>query len=182
MSSKFDIISQALVLIGESPISSFSEGTAGTVANQLYDITYEGLLTKHRWRFAIGKQALSKLSSTPLNEWKNAFQIPSELLLVIKSYPRTTFEVYEDQIYANVESLSIDYLYKPDEGRLPAYFVEALAARLAEVICIPITNNQSLKESMAELSVRRFNEAAYADSQGRFPSAIQSRPFIDVRR
>ena len=76
MSSKFDIVSQALLLIGEAPINSFDEGVSGVVASNLYDTTRDSLLTATRWRFAAGKASLSKLTATPLNEWNTAFLLP----------------------------------------------------------------------------------------------------------
>lgn len=182
MASKFDIVSQALVLIGEAPISSFSEGTAGLVASQMYETTLDGLLTSHRWRFAVGKAAFNQLTETPLNGYRYAYQIPSQLLMLINVRYNPAYEIYEDKLYTDVNSVEADYIYRPEEARFPQYFVEALAARLAETFAIPITNNQTMREAMQELAARRFQEAIFKDSQGRPPSPIQHRPFVDVRR
>ena len=182
MASKFDIVSQALVLIGEAPISSFSEGTAGLVASQLYEVTFDGLLTSHRWRFAVGKSQFNRLTDTPLNSWRYAYQLPSQLLMLVNVKHNPPYEIYEDKLYTDIHKVEADYVYRPDEGSLPQYFVESLAARLAETFAIPITNNQTMREAMRELAERRFQEAIFKDSQGRPPVAIQHRPFVDVRR
>tara|TARA_Y100000361_G_scaffold152109_2_gene170821 strand:- start:985 stop:1533 length:549 start_codon:yes stop_codon:yes gene_type:complete len=181
MASKFDIVSQALLLIGESPISSFSEGVAGTVASNLYDTTRDAFLTSTRWRFAVGKQALSRLTDTPLNEYNYAFQLPSNYLMAIGTYPRSRYEIYEDKLYTNSNTVELDYIFRPDESAFPAYFVEALSAHLAERFAIPITNNQTMREAMKSLAVDTYRKAAFIDAQGRTIQAIKHRPYIAVR-
>ena len=182
MATKFDIVSQALILMGEAPISSFSEGTSGLVAENLYETTLDGLLTSHRWRFAIGKQEFNRLTASPLDGFKYAYQIPSQLIMLIKVSNNPAYEIYEDKLYTDASKVIADYIYRPDTEKFPPYFIEALAARLAETMSLGITNNLSLREAMGELAARRFAEATHKDAQGRPPSAINRRPFIDVRR
>jgi|TARA_R110000803_G_scaffold188447_1_gene250878 hypothetical protein len=181
MSSKFDIVSQALLLIGEAPINSFDEGVSGVVASNLYDTTRDSLLTATRWRFAVGKASLSKLTATPLNEWNNAFQLPSDLLMPIRVYPKTSYEIYEDKIYSNQNSLQLDYIFRPDESAFPAYFVECLAAHLAEKFALSITNNQTMRQAMQETAIDSYKKAAFKDAQGRPSTPIVSRPYVQVR-
>lgn len=180
--SKEDIVSQALLYIGEAPISSFSEGTAGLVASNLYDITRDDLLTAYRWRFAVGKKSLSRLTSTPLNEWQYAFQLPTDLLLLIRTYPNSKYEVYEDKIYSNSATLEIDYVFRPESGAFPAFFVKALSYKLAAEFAIAITNNQSLADRMEMRAADSLKKARFNDSQGRANTAIIHRPFVEVRR
>jgi len=181
MATKFDIVSQALLLIGEQPISSFSEGVSGLVASNLYDTTRDSFLTQTRWRFAVGKKQLSQLVATPLNEWKYAYQLPSDMLMPISVYPKARYEIYEDKLYTHQNTIELDYIFRPDEAAFPAYFIEALAARLAEKFAIPITNNQTLREAMQVTAQDSYRSAAYKDAQGRPPQAIKHRPFIQVR-
>jgi len=66
------------LLIGHGTINSFTDVGAGALAAaNLYDTVYEDAITAYPWRFAIGKASLSKLVAAPLNEWTNAFQLPS---------------------------------------------------------------------------------------------------------
>ena len=180
--SKEDIVSQALIMIGEAPISSFTEGTGGLVAGNIYATTRDDLLTAYRWRFAMRKNSLSRLVDTPRNEWEYAFQLPSDLLMLVRTYPNSTYEVYRDFLYSNNASVDIDYVYRPDVGFFPAYFVKALIYKLAEEMAISITNNQGLAERMEMRATKALAKATYVDSQGRPADPIVSRPFIDVRR
>lgn len=179
--SEVDIVSQALILIGESPISSFAEGVGGLVASNLYAPTRDDCLTCYRWHFATGKKELSRLVETPLNEWQYAYQQPSDLLLPIRAYPGTRFEVFEDRIFANTSTLEIDYIFRPPSGAFPAYFVKALSYKLASEFAVTVTNNLSIAQRMDDLAVYHLRKAKSNDSQSRTPAAITARPWIDVR-
>lgn len=180
--SKEDIVSMALLQIGEAPISSFSEGTAGLVASNLYDNIRDAMLTDYRWTFATGKKALSRLTATPKNEWQYAFQLPTDLLLLIRTYPNSKYAVYEDKLYSHNATAEIDYIFRPESGDFPAFFVKALSTRLAAEFAISITNNQSLADLMERKAIRDLSAARFKDSQGRPNVAIVSRPWIEVRR
>ena len=64
--SKFDICSRALVLVSANTITSFNDNnTESKVANQLYESTLKGHLTRARWRFASKQAVLSKSTVDP---------------------------------------------------------------------------------------------------------------------
>ena len=65
MTTKIQIVSNALVLIGDSPISDFTENDAAAAGQQLYPFSYNNVLSRHPWGFAKKYQQLSKLSQTP---------------------------------------------------------------------------------------------------------------------
>ena len=182
MASKIDIISSALVLIGDAPLNSLSDASsAATVANKLYDTTVESLLTMHRWRFASAKVQLALLVAEPLNEWAYAFQLPSNLLQIQKIVPTTSYEVYENKLYANVSELAMDYTFRPVEARFPTYFVQALEYRLADKFSISLTENTAVNQQMIGQYDRAIAQAMFADANQRPNRPFTSAPFIDVR-
>ncbi len=182
MATDISMSSNALLLIGHNTINSFSDVGAGAkAASNLYQTVYEDAITAYPWRFAIGKATLSKLVATPLNEWKNAFQTPSDLLLTYRTYPRSTFEVYEDKIYSDQETLEIDYWFKPQETNLPPYFVKYMQYLLASEFAISVTDNRTLAETYNAKATQQGMIAMNRDSQGRTNNAIQSAPFLEVR-
>ena len=180
--SKENIVSQALIYIGEAPISSFSEGVAGQVASTIYDNARDSLLSSTRWRFSAGKTQLSQLADSPRNEWRYGYQLPTDLLLMIRTYPGSKYEIFEDKLYTNHSSVEIDYLFRPNEPEFPAYFVEALAYDLAAKFAMSITNNLSIAELMEAKAAKALTDARFKESQARPNVAIQSRPWIEVRR
>ena len=182
MATDISMSSNALLLIGHSTINSFTDVGAGAkAAANLYDVVYEDAITSYPWRFSIGKATLSKLVASPLNEWVNAFQLPSDLLLTYRTYPRTTFEIYEDKLYTDQDVVEIDYWFKPEETNLPPYFVKLMQYLLAAEFSISVTDNRTLADKFAEAAQRQAMIAQNRDSQGRTNNAIESAPFIEVR-
>ena len=61
--SKIQLISNALILLGDAPIASLSAAGAGAIAGaNLYDASYDNMLSMHRWRFASKVATLSRLA------------------------------------------------------------------------------------------------------------------------
>jgi hypothetical protein len=183
MATDISLCSNALLMIGHGTISSFTEGGAGaTVAANLYTSSYESCLTMHRWRFASAKSQLSQLTAKPLNEWTYAYSLPSGYLLGIKVYPDVDYEIYEDKLYANASSVAFDYIFKPDESRLPAYFVKMMEYNLAAQFAIPVTSNKSTGELYMAMYESQLRRSKFLDSQSRPPSSITDSPFTEIRQ
>lgn len=182
MASDIDIASNALVRIGVAPISSFTEGgAAGQAAANLYEPTIRALLTEHKWRFASAKRQLARLVAKPLNQFSNAFQLPSDLLLMYHVYPSNNYEIYEDKLYSNSSSIEIDYLFRAPEAQFPPYFQLICEYRLASEFALIVTSNRSLSETYEMKAIEQVKKARFADSQGRPPVSVQSVDYLDVR-
>ena len=182
MSSKEDIISNALVRIGVPPISGAGEGgAAGIVGYNLYDPTVRAILTESRWRFAAAKRQLAQLTATPLNEFSYAYQLPSDLLLLYRVYPFEDYEIFEDKLFTNAQTVEIDYLLRPIESKWPAYFQLAIEYKLASEFALTVTNNRSLAETYELKYNAQIKKARHLDSQGRPPDPIQRSHYLEVR-
>ena len=183
MSSKIEIWSQVSVLLGNGVQQSLTANNE--FINQItavYDTTYESRLSTHRWGFARKKLALSKLAAAPLNEWESAYQIPADALSIFKVYPHSDYVIVGDKVYANASTLSVDYIFKPDnEGYLPAYFVEALVGELAAMLAYGITNNATLSNGLIARAARGWMTAWNADSAQRPSEEIVDQPLIWAR-
>ena len=184
--TKIDLASNALLLIGEETISSFTDdSTAALVAANLYAPTYEALLTQHPWRFASTKSQLSRLSTAPLNQWQYAYQLPSDFLVSQHvDAGNDNFQIYADKLYSDQSSMILDYTYKPDESFLPAYFTELLEYKLASVFAIPITESTTKAEYYAALVERHLTRAKTIDSQSTpsiGPAALEGSNLVNAR-
>ena len=103
MATKIDLVSAALVLIGDTPINSLiGNSRSQQVANTLYDSIVNNELTKHRWGFARSKAQLSLTTDTPIDqEWQSIYQLPSDILFLIKLYPSVNYQIYGSKVYTN---------------------------------------------------------------------------------
>lgn len=180
MASDIDIASNALVLIGDEPISSFTEPGAGATASaNLYDAAYRGLLSAHPWSFAFKEQKLSKLAATPdsLTNYNSAFQLPADLVRLWAILPHSDYVIVGDLLYSNQNELLARYIYKPDESSLPPHFVEAFQYKLASDFSISVTEDRNKAEHFALIAKRSLAMARGIDSQGRPQQAIIDSPF-----
>mgnify|MGYP003967019637 FL=1 len=181
-----DIASNALLLIGESPIASFTEDTvAALIAANLYSSTFESLLTLHPWRFASTKATLSRLTAAPVNQWKYAYQLPADFLVAQHiDEGNDNYQIYADKLYSDNTTMVLDYTYKPDESFLPAYFTQLLELRLASVFAIPITESATRGEYYAGLAEKQLQRSKTIDSQSTpsiGPPALEGSRLINSR-
>ncbi|MBT5235810.1 MAG: hypothetical protein HOM18_10975 [Candidatus Marinimicrobia bacterium] len=181
-----DIASNALLLIGESPIASFTEDTvAALIAANLYSSTFESLLTLHPWRFASTKATLSRLTAAPVNQWKYAYQLPADFLVAQHiDEGNDNYQIYADKLYSDNTTMVLDYTYKPDESFLPAYFTQLLELRLASVFAIPITESATRGDYYAGLAEKQLQRSKTIDSQSTpsiGPPALEGSRLINSR-
>ncbi len=129
MASDIDIASNALILIGDNPISSFTEPGAGAkAAANLYPDTYAQLLSEHPWTFALKEQKLNRLSQTPdpLTNWTYAYQNPTDLIRYWSIMPYGLYDMVGSLVYSNQNELLARYIFKVAETQLPPHFQKAL--------------------------------------------------------
>ena len=183
MPSDIDIASNALVLIGDDSISSFTETPAGGVAKNLYQTTYENLLASHPWSFAFKEQELNMLAQSPdpLTGFDNAFQLPTDLIRLWAIFPHSHYTIVGDILYSNQAKLLARYVVDVEEPALPAHFVEAFEFKLASKLAIAITEDESKAQYYATLANNALAKARNVDSQGRPQLPIIDSPFVNAR-
>lgn len=151
--TKLTICSDAMIMLGAAPISSFAEATdAAKVADRLYDDIRDTLLQQYEWSWSVKKVKLARLEAAPLNEWKYAYALPGDMLglpraLFISSQPGARpmrdYEIYGTSVFCNYEDVWIDCQTRIDESRMPSYFVRVLKAACASAFAIPVADSSS---------------------------------------
>jgi hypothetical protein len=181
--SKIGLISKALILCGEKPLTSLSDDRYGaTVGAGLFEMLYESELQSNPWRFSMKKAALSRLNVTPVNQYAYAYQIPVDCLLVRHVYPTSDYEIFGDRLYSDASTVELDYQFKPDVSDIPAHFALLLTYSLARDMVKPLTESEPAVRTMAAKYSRQRDVAMYADAQGRPATTIQYNPFIAARQ
>lgn len=184
MASKIQLISNALILIGDLPITSLEGNSrAQTVANNLYDNIVENELSKHRWGFARKKAQLGLTAETPVgDEWQSVYQLPTDMITLIKIEPSIPYQILGDKVYCNYSgALYCDYIHKPSEGNWPPYFAKMIEYALAMDFAPSIRDSAASMELTANQYQNASRMARYTDSQQHPQTSIAYRPFIDVR-
>ena len=185
MATKIGLISNALILIGDLPITSLSGNSrAETVAKNLYDNIVQMELTKHRWGFARRKAQLALTTETPIgNEYQNVYQLPTDMLVLIKLDPAIQYRIYGDKVYANASGpLYCDYIANVDEQHWPVYFAKMIEYALGMDFAPSIRDSAASMELVSNQYMNASRMARFTDSQQHPQTPIQDRPFISVRR
>ena len=185
-----NVASNALVLIGSSPIASFDDNDAGAVvAKNIYEEIVEDSLTTHPWRFA-SKQtdALSRLTAAPDSLWDAQYQIPTDTLTlrrVLVNSVDISYEVYGDKILCNASSVDDVYahvLFRALEQDWPPYFRLGVQLRLASVFAISVIQKPDIAASFETKADFQMRKARNVDSQIDTVPSINTKRFINIRR
>lgn len=161
MATKFDICSRALNAFGAETINSFTANTnESRICGLVYPQYIRYLQSMHPWRFTLKKVQLARLTTAPLNEWLYAYQLPSDLINLRALYdtsntgiaPQTEFEIFQDKIYTDFETVYIDYQQEVGAEYFPLYFEEFAVDAIADRIVLSITDDKGLKQMMHQVA------------------------------
>ena len=194
MLSEVSICNQALHWLGQNKITSFEDqSTTAELCRDNYPILRDTLLESCHWVFATARD---KSETQNRDEFDVAFShtMPLGWLAVYQVYdlirssdpaswrPDRSWRREGEFILSNSELVYMRGTVRvTDTGKFTSLFSQALAARIALDLCIPITNNLKLQGSMAELFAIKLAEAKTGDGvQGR-SDVIQSNRYIDAR-
>jgi hypothetical protein len=199
--TSLSICSDALIMLGAAPISSFTEGTdAAQACDKLYPDLRDSLLSEYQWSWSVQKAQLARLASAPINEWKYAYQLPGDMLSGVIALFESNgisdrplsygWEIYGDEVYTNLETVYIDYQATVNESKMPPYFVELLSYGLAAKLGFVITDQVSKTEYFRNIAYGapsdsgrggKMRQAMNIDSRGKLPQVIEDYSLINVR-
>jgi hypothetical protein len=185
--SDLDLCSQALVRLGAAPISSFSEGSAeATVAQRLYALVRDGLVSAHPWSFSIGQAALDQ--PVPADSQDHAWRhpLPADCLRVISAGAHRAgrgldYRVQGSGLLADQPAITLTYQRRVPESDYPPFFAAALVARLAAEFCLPVTESASRAEVLRKAADLELRQARLIDSQQSTPRRFEDFTLIEAR-
>lgn len=184
MTSKINLINNALRLIGDNEIQSLSDtGFGPQLADALYDDTYKALLAEHPWSFAFKEQWLSLLSQAPDREtgYNYAFQLPVDMIRIWQLFEHQDYVIVGDKLYSNQNKILMRYIFKVAESQLPPHFAKAMEYKLAAEFAVPVTDNDNYAALYESKYLQQVAKAMAIDSQNKPQIAIVDAPFVDAR-
>jgi hypothetical protein len=168
--TKLSICSDALIYLGQKPLTSFSEvSDSSQICDRLYDDIRDMVLCMYPWSFSFKKTQLARLVDTPAFGWKYLYQLPGDRIAGVRAvyaddtvnYPSTVeFDVQQDKLLTNIDEAWIDYQYRTPESEMPSYFVNflkyALAANFAQMVTDQLTKAEYYQASRVWLARREY--------------------------
>jgi len=183
MASKVEIISNSMVLLGGNTIASLDEdSTESRIGASLYETSYLFMMTIHRWRFNTKQAQLARLTAEPLYGYLYQFQLPTDLLYLIKIDSHTRYQIYGTTLHSNQEEIKIDYQYRVEEGNLPAYFTKPFEFFLASQFAIPLTGDEKKTALYESKYTKHMKSAKFVDSTQSPSDSFIDSPYVSVRQ
>lgn len=176
-----------------------------------YELLRDAVIEEREWTFAVSRLEPAALLNEPLYGFDKAFQIPPEVIRVLQvsragevidgaliegsflsatrggtgtgRETRIEWDREGDKILANNSAriFARVLIRIEDTTKFPPAFSQALAARLAMELAIPITNSRALQSDMASLYAEKMRLAAASDGlQGR-SQRVRADAFTVVR-
>jgi hypothetical protein len=198
--SALSVCSDALLMLGAKPISSFNEGTdEASVCDALYPNIRDQALMVYPWSFTFKKVQLARLNTIPTNEYKYEYQMPSDRLGApravydspsVGAHTVTNYRIMGAKLLTNEESVYVDYQYPVTESEMPVWFVQLLKYLVAWHISIPITDQVDKAQYWQSVAVGAPSEngrggymrtAMNIDGQNQPTNSIKDFSLIDVR-
>lgn len=198
-----DICNMALARLGQGPIADFNAGTTeALLLKAQYPILRDTVLTARAWTFATKRVQLSSaVPPDPIpSGWGYAYLVPGNpdvCLRVVQLYvpnPAGAVVVYVEQqfdgLYTQISwERLVDYLYAnvgptvwckyifqvTDTSKFDPAFVDALSAKIAMEMAMPITNSPAILDGMHKLYQLKLQEASSTEGQQGTTQKIQGR-------
>ncbi len=192
MASVVGIANIGLTAIGQTNITSLTQGTkTANAVNTIYDELRRNMLV-HPWNFATVRAQLARSATAPTYEFNYAYVLPSDHIRTISVHNNDegvgTIYYKEEQvndqrvILSDDENVYLRYVKDEDDPNLmPADFRYALSMAIARDLAIPIASSTQLYETYSNIATRALNKAKSTDALGNFPERRPSGSWVTSR-
>jgi hypothetical protein len=177
MASEVTICNQALSWLGQTPITSLEDpSTTAQLCKANYSELRQAVLEDSRWHFARMTFILDTPELIPPTEWTDyafKFPLPPVGMLIVRDVyenrqgdVEAQWTVQGEYIYANRNPIYVVATADIEGANaMTASFRQALAARIAMDLAVPITQSRTMQEDMATMYGVKLSEAVAIDSQ-----------------
>lgn len=185
MASVVDICNRALSRIGASRITSITDAVKPAKAcNSAYNLVRDEVLREHPWNCTITRQALAPLSTDPVYEYDNQYQLPSDCLRLLEVQNNDYDYVIEGRAILTDYGSTLNIKYQKreeDPQQYDSLLVSVIAARLAWEICEELTQSRTKTMDKRDEYKQILAAAKMVDAQEQSPSTFDEDDWITVR-
>lgn len=186
MTTPVSISSNALVMLGADPFSSFDEAKPHVrAAAVLYPSVRDDVLRAHPWNCAIKRDVLAPLVTAPAFGFTQQFQLPGDWLRNIQvGYDGCPIEFRTEgqRLLASVTVLPLVYVYRNYiEDTWSTNLIHAMELAMAAKLAYTVTASASLRDSFRDEYARELKVAKAVDGQDDPPEEFMSGTFVESR-
>lgn len=184
--SSISICSNALILLGAKPISSFTESDRGAAMGNLYPFAREEVLRAHPWNSATKRVMLPPLAAPPLFDFRYAFQLPSDWLRTIQvgrlDVP-IEYTIEGRQILCDVPSLPFVYVWRNEvESSWDATLISVMTYYMKAAMAYWITQSTTQTQTASQEFLTVLRQAKSINGQDEGPQTLGDFPLLVQRQ
>jgi hypothetical protein len=171
MASKVSISNLALTILGADRITSLEDNNENARRlTAIYDQCLEDVLRAHPWNFALVRQGLARLATTPTFGYIYEYQLPGDCLRVIEVNDGTNlitdFKIEGRKLLTDNTEVNIKYIGNiTDPNQYTSQFMFVFATYLASIIAYPITNKPELLKTLLDVYTAKLQTCKEIDAQ-----------------
>ena len=200
MASDVQICSNALLMLGSSPINSFSEGVQANgvdvaqLAANLWPTTRNSLLRSHPWSCATCRVSLSPEVTAPAFGYTYRYVLPADWLRNVEVNGVIADEVDyrvetvgsnngSKRLLINQATLKLIYIWSnTDTESWDAMLQAAAELAMAAKMAYAVTQSSSLADAMEAKLARHMAQARAVNGQDESPQTLGSFEILGARR
>lgn len=184
------ICSNALLMLGDNPISSFSTGDdaesdRARLAANTWDSARDFVLRKHPWNCAIKRVVLSPDVQAPPFDYAYQFELPGDWLRTLsvgREGERTAYVAEGRKILMDENACYLRYIFRNDNpATWDASLVFAMTRVMRAIFAYPIAQSGSLEQLIETELAQTMREARAIDGQEAPPDQLDDSPLMDAR-
>lgn len=179
------VCNSALVKVGADRISSITQDTkSAKILNAIFNTVRDDVLRAHRWNFAMTRATLAPTGTEPDFEYDYQYDLPSDCLRIVETYPDDIDFVVEGRtILSNESELSVVYIRRnEDPASWDSCFAEALAWRLAREVAYNLTQSNALVKQCDDAYKAQLAEARSIDGAEGIIKGLEADVWTRARR
>lgn len=164
------VCNYALNRLGAEALIDLSDGTPNAgLCERFLPAALQHLLNEYSWNFAKKRARLAPLAEKPLFGWKEQFQLPVDLMRIIRvsgaGGGAVPYQIEGARLLSDVTEIEILYINRPlTANEMPYHFADALAAYMAALLAPAITSNEQIVALTLQQSSQQIEQAKRIDA------------------
>jgi hypothetical protein len=186
MATSVSICSNALLMLGGKPFSSFDEARDHVrLASNLYPSVRDDVLRLHPWNCATRRVILAPMATPPAFDFSFQFQLPGDWLRTLQVGYRGDPLPYRSEaqrILCSITALPLVYCFRNEvEATWSTNLIHVMELAMEAKMAYAVTASTSMRDSCRDEYARELKVAKAIDGQDDPPEQFESGSFLESR-
>lgn len=180
------ICSNALLMLGDNPISSFNENSGkARVASNLYPSVRDAILRSHLWNCCVQRVQLAPDVTAPAFDYAYQFTLPADFVraLQVGEYGlEGDYRIEGRKVLCDDNPLNLRYVARNENpATWDGALVDAVTLEMAARMAYAITRSASLARDLQVKATNALKQAKAIDGQDDSPETLGDERLLGAR-